>query len=95
MLYAEFLATTLLDLLDLYPLPPPPLPSYPPVRHSQLPLVSPLIGIRSQQLNTLFAVFCLPGLGWVVLERLMLGDSLMCLPDQQIRFGSGTRTPLW
>ena len=53
------------------------------------------IGIRSQQLN--------PGVppvlphrasgGWYVIGRCWV--SLMCLPDKQIRLGSGTRTPLW
>ena len=31
----------------------------------------------------------------VLNKRSSLGDSLICLPAEQIRFGSGTRTPLW
>ena len=50
------------------------------------------IGIRSQQLNKLCA-FCLPhcasGRGYGIGR--VWGDSLMCLPDKQIRLGSGTR----
>ena len=70
-----------------------PLPSFDTGAPAELSSVSPFDRNQEPATGQVVCLLLPPGRGHGVLDRLMLGGSLMCLPGQQIRLGSGTRTP--